>query len=75
MDDGSRDGESAGVGANQDAAEAHELAEYDAEEWDEAVDDKPCVEGAKAEGADADESETADNERRIGVWRGGEEEG
>lgn len=45
LDDRARDGESARVGADEDADETHALADYDAEEGDEAVDYGAGVDG------------------------------
>jgi len=75
LDDGAGNGAGAGVGADDDADEAVDEPEHDAQLGHEAVDDGFGVEGPEQHGGDADEGEQADGQRRVAVWRRGEQEG
>ena len=72
LDDRSSDGESAGIGADDDADEAETQAQDDGKERHEAVDDEAGVGRPEEHACDADEGEEADDQRRVGVGRGGE---
>ena len=74
LDDGTGDGEFAGVGSYDDAGYADELAEDDGEEGDESVDDETRVRWPETHGADPYQSEDADQDAGVVVRRGGEEE-
>ena len=75
LDHGPSDGESAGIGPDDDANEAEAEAQDDGKERHEAVDDKTGVRRAEEHACNADEGEEADDERRVGIRRGGEQEG
>lgn len=60
LDDGSRDGEGAGVCANGYAGEADQLPQDDGVEWDDLVDDETRVGWTKAHCENANEGEQTD---------------
>lgn len=75
LDDRPRDGEAAGVGADEDAGGADQLADHDAQQRLVGLHEGAREDGAPRHADDADEAEAADREVVVLVGRGGEEEG